>query len=115
VSDEQDKEAKKGKKGKGGDASDGALRLTTHQNAQRLIRTAKGWGGVVPFFLVLALALRADVPLEVAAMRAVAAGMAGLLLAWGAGIAVARQLVLADLERHRRRLLAAREGAEAAS
>jgi hypothetical protein len=80
------------------------LHLRNHAGAQRLIRGAKGWAGLALFALALLLALRAQVPLPDALLRALVAGTAGMLLAWAAAIPVARQLVLAELEHHRRRL-----------
>lgn len=88
------------------------LSLKAHGASQRRIALAKGWGGCAFFTLALFLSLRAGVPVGEALMRAVPAGVVGLLLAWAAAIAVTRHLLLAQIEHHRQRLLRERAAAQ---
>ena len=60
---------------------------------------AKGWGGLAAFGVVLVLSLRAGVPLSDGLLRAMLAGVAGYVFAWGVAVAVWRHLALAEIER----------------
>lgn len=80
--------------------------LKQHPRAARHVRLAKGWGGLTCFVLAALLASRAGVPLADALLRGVAAGVVGTVACWAAAIAVWRHLALAEVEVHRRRLIA---------
>ena len=105
---------KKGKKG-GDEAEGNAIRLAGHPRAQRHIAKAKGWGGLLGFFIVGWLSYGAGVPLPQAALRALAGGAGLYVLAWAAAVAVWREVAVAEVERERRRLMAEIEAATAAA
>jgi uncharacterized membrane protein YccC len=87
-------------------APDTGIRVARHPRARRDIGLAKSWGGVAAFAIVLLLSLRAGVPTSDAVLRAIAGGLVGYVAAWGIAVTVWRQLLLAELEAHRRRVLA---------
>ena len=84
---------KKGKKGKG----DGGASVANHPRARTNVRRAKGWGGILGFSIAAYLAHKASVPFAVAGLRALAAGVAGYVVAWGCAVTVWRHLVVAEL------------------
>lgn len=96
----------KGKPKKEKAAADGGLSIATHPRAGAYVRRAKGWGGLAGFGIAAFLSLRAGVPADQAGLRAIAAGMAGYMLAWACAVTVWRHLVIAEMrtviERHRR-------------
>lgn len=89
-----DKGKKKGKKGT--DAS-GGLSVAAHPRAAAQVRRAKGFGGLVFFALTAYLSHQANVPPDQLALRALAGGIAGYMLAWGCSVSIWRHLVLAEL------------------
>lgn len=91
--------------------SDNAIKLTGHPRAQRDIRRAKGWGGLVAFGATLYLSHSAGVPWSDAILRSVAVGFGGMLVAWAGAIAIWRQLAIAEIETIRLRAIAARQKA----
>lgn len=108
-------DGKKGKKGKRGDDAVPYSSIATHPRARASVRQAKAWTGLVCFALAGALSLQASVPVVQAGARALAAGIAGYLIAWWFTMMVWRQLMIAEqkvaieeLERRR----AEREAAE---
>jgi hypothetical protein len=113
--DAKDKKAKG--KGKGGGEADapGVIRLSGHPRAQQHIAKAKGWGGLIGFFVVGWLSYRAGVPLPAAGLRAIAGGAGLYVLAWAAAVAVWREVAVAEVERARRRMIAEMEAAAAAA
>jgi hypothetical protein len=94
------KTAKKDKKAKKGaaeaPATDG-LSVASHPRAAARVRRAKGWGGLVAFAIAAYLAISAGVPPYQAGIRALAAGVAGYLLAWACSVTLSRHLALAEL------------------
>jgi hypothetical protein len=98
---EKDKKGKdkkgKDKKGKGSADALAGPSVATHPRASYQVRRAKGWGGIAGFALAAYLSYKAGVPTFQLGLRAIAAGMAGYLLAWACGVAVWRHLVLAEL------------------
>jgi hypothetical protein len=98
------KKEKAPKKGKG--AAAGGLALADHPRAQRQIRTAKAWAGLLGFVLVGVLSHRAGVPLPDALGRAVVGGVAADVVTWMIMVLVWRQIAVAEIEVARRRLLA---------
>ncbi|MCW3016186.1 MAG: hypothetical protein JWO02_3278 [Solirubrobacterales bacterium] len=90
------------------------LRLADHPRATRQIRTVRSWVALAGFGLVLVLSLRAHTPLEDALSRALAAGTGSFVLAWATMVVAWRQLARAEIERARRRIVAALLELEAA-
>ena len=86
---------KKGKKGKG--AAEDGLSVANHPRARAHVRRAKGWGGIVGFAVAAYLAHKASVPFAIAGLRALAAGVAGYVVAWGCAVTVWRHLMIAEL------------------
>ena len=107
----------KKKKGKGGEDADNprAIRLSTHPRAQAHIAKAKGWGGLLGFFVVGWMSYGAGVPLPAAGLRALAGGAGLYVLAWAAAVAIWREVAVAEVERARRRILAEMEAAAEAA
>jgi hypothetical protein len=89
------KGAKKAKKGAAA-ASDG-ISIAGHPRAAARVRRAKGLGGVGFFAIAAYLSYKAGVPADQVALRALAVGIAGYMLAWACAVTVCRQLVLAEL------------------
>jgi hypothetical protein len=110
------KDGKK-KKDKGGDDAGNprAIRLSSHPRAQQHIAKAKGWGGLLGFFIVGWMSYKGGVPLPGAGLRAIAGGAGLYMLAWAAAVAVWREVAVAEVERARRRLLAEMEAAQEAA
>jgi hypothetical protein len=94
--DGKSKDKKKGKKGEADAEADG-LSVATHPRARAQVRRAKGWGGLIGFGITCYLSLKAGVPVPQTGMRALAAGVAGYLVAWACAVSVWRHLVLAEL------------------
>jgi hypothetical protein len=111
----KDKKADKKAKGKG-DAAEGSgfVRVANHPRAQSHIAKAKGWGGLLGFFVVGWYSHAAGVPLPQAALRAILGGAGLYVLAWAAAVAVWREVAVAEIERTRRRLIAEAEAMAAA-
>ena len=70
--------------------------IATHPRARLSVRRAKAWVGLLAFAVAGVLSLKASVPVFQSGVRALAAGIAGYLLAWWAGMLVWRQLILAE-------------------
>jgi hypothetical protein len=107
--------AKKNKK-KGAEASDSAgivVSVGAHPRARASIRRTRAWSGLAAFFIVGLLCLRAGVPGQEAALRALIAGLVGNLIGWACALAFWRALVMAELkvatERYNDRVRAANE------
>jgi hypothetical protein len=97
-----------------GPAGPAPVTLRTHPGALAGIRRARARAGLAAFALVLLLSLRAHVPAQDAAARALLAGVVAQLAAWRIAVAVWSQVVRGQLEQSR----AAHEGrrrAEAAA
>ena len=89
----------KGKgKGKGKGGKSGAS-LASHPKAKAQIRAAKGWGGLGAFVITAYLSYQAEVPFDQIGLRAIAAGIAGYMVAWAFAVTFWRYLLLAELER----------------
>jgi hypothetical protein len=104
-----------GKKSKGADkkakkaAGDGlTMSVAAHPRAQARIRQAKGWGGLGAFGATAYLSMTHGVSADVAGARAIAAGAAGYVVAWGCSVMVWRQLMVAELRAKVERARAAR-------
>jgi hypothetical protein len=82
-----------------------------HPRSARAVRRAKGWGGVAGVVLCTALALGAHLPLFDALLRGLAGGLVTYLVVWALALAVARQLVVAEVRARYEDVMAAREAA----
>jgi hypothetical protein len=85
------------KKVKSGAGAGDGVSVAAHPRAAAQVRRAKGLGGIVFFFLTAYLSYKAAVPLQQVALRAIAGGIAGYLLAWACAVTVWRHLVMAEL------------------
>jgi hypothetical protein len=68
-----------------------------HPRSAGLVRRAKGWGGLGGLVLATLLALNAHIPLLDAMLRGLAGGVLGYITLWALAVAVARQLVVAEV------------------
>jgi hypothetical protein len=112
------KSKSKPKKKKGKDeetpAGDGIC-VAGHPRSARAVRRAKGWAGVGGILLCTFLALGAHLPAFDALLRGLAGGVAAYLVVWALALAVARQLVVAEVRARYAEVLAAHEAAAAAA
>lgn len=83
----------KGKKGKSGDG----ISVAAHPRAAAAVKRTKGFGGIVGFALAAYVSFKAGVPPDQVALRAIAFGVAGYMLAWACSVTVWRHLVMAEL------------------
>jgi hypothetical protein len=70
--------------------------IATHPRASMSVRRTKAWVGLAAFVIAALLSLKASVPTFQVFERALAAGLAGYLLAWWASMVVWRHLMLAE-------------------
>lgn len=107
----KDKAAKKPKKPKAPQAAGTAISVSAHPRAAYAVRRAKGWGGLIGLLLVAWLSHRAGLMAVDVALRGLAGGIAGYLVAWLIALQVWRHLVIAEAraaaERVRQRTAAA--------
>jgi hypothetical protein len=94
-------------------AAPAGICVARHPRSAGMVRRAKGWGGVVGAILCTALALRAGLPGLDAMLRGLAGGVAGYVVVWALAIAVARQLVIAEVRARFAELERAAAGAAA--
>lgn len=85
-----------GKKKKGKDEPAPYSSIATHPRARASVRKAKAWTGLIAFAIAGALSLQASVPVAQAGARALAAGIAGYLVAWWFSMLIWRQLMIAE-------------------
>jgi hypothetical protein len=88
--------------------------IANHPRARTWIRRSRARVALATSGLVLLVALNAGVPAADAVLRALAAGLAGFLCTWAIGLALWKQIVMAELrtayerrERRRRELVEA--------
>jgi hypothetical protein len=86
-----------------------------HPRSARGVRRAKGWGGLCGALLATILAMGAHLPLFDVMLRGLAGGIIGQLVLWAVAIAVARQLVIAEVRARYAELTRAADAAAAAS
>src|ERR1700722_5001098 len=83
----KDKKGKKDKKDKKGGAGDSArLSVASHPRASVQVRRAKAWGGLISFGLAAVISAKAGVPTVDLGARALMAGVAGYIVAWGCSV-----------------------------
>jgi hypothetical protein len=101
------------KQAAGGDATTvSAISVAAHPRSAIAVRRAKGAGGLLGTALALLLGMKAGLPPFDAMMRGLAGGIVGYLALWAVAVAVARQLVIAEV---RTRYAEMREAAAAAA
>ncbi len=103
----------KGTKGRAADPGAVAPSVAAHPGARDAVRRVRAGAALLAAIAVGLLGLRAGVPPFDLAVRALAAGVVAHLVAWAAGIAFWRQVVLAELREEAERRRAAREAHEA--
>src|SRR5688500_2587336 len=79
-------------------------RLSRHPRAQKQIREAKAWGGIVGFALVAVLSFQADQPLFDAGVRALIAGVVCYVAAWAMAVSVWSHIARAEVKLAEHRL-----------
>ncbi len=92
-----------------------ALTLNRHPRAHAQIKSLRAWAGIAALGLTIYLSMRAGVPAADAWLRGLIGGLAAFMITWAVSVAVWRQLALAQVEAARRRLVAARQAAIAAT
>jgi uncharacterized membrane-anchored protein YjiN (DUF445 family) len=85
------------------------IALEHHPRAQASIRRAKGIGGLLAFFVVGFVSLRAGATFTGSGLRALAAGVVGYAVAWFAAVQVWRHLAVAEIRRHQALAMQRRE------
>lgn len=90
------KDAKKGKGAKGKSGGDG-ISVAAHPRAAAAVKRSKGFGGLAGFALAAYLSFKAGVPPDQIALRAIAFGVAGYMVAWACSVTIWRHLVMAEL------------------
>jgi len=73
------------------------ISVAGHPRSVSAVRHAKGAGGLLGTLLAGIIALKAGLPLFDVMLRGLAAGIAGYLVLWAVAVAVARQLVIAEV------------------
>jgi hypothetical protein len=107
----------KKKKQKGGETAEPSLvvSVAAHPRARASVRRTRARTGLAAFFIVGLLCLKAGVPGQEAALRALIAGIVGNIVGWACALAVWRSLVMAELkvatEAYNGRVRAANEAA----
>jgi len=94
----KDKDKKKSKKAPK-DAGQTGICVAAHPRSASAVRRAKGYGGLLGAILAIVLAKSAHLPLLDAMVRGLAGGIVGYVALWAVAVAVARQLVIAEVRR----------------
>jgi hypothetical protein len=81
------------------DAAQRGVCVAAHPRSASAVRRAKGLGGLLGALLAIVLGLSAHLPLLDAMLRALAGGIVGYVALWAVAVAVARQLVIAEVRR----------------
>ena len=108
MSKRKDKKAPEG-------AVESGVCVAAHPRSAGAVRRAKGFGGLLGALLGTVLALSAHLPLFDAMLRGLAGGIFGYVALWAVAVAVARQLVIAEVRRRYAELTLAAAAAAAAS
>ena len=91
MSRRKDKQKDKG----AGDSA--GISVAGHPRSATAVRRAKGAGGLLGTLLAALLALKAGLPSLDVMVRGLAGGIVGYLVLWAVAVAVARQLVVAEV------------------
>ena len=73
------------------------ISVARHPRSASAVRRAKGAGGLLGAVLAILLAQRAGLPAFDAMVRGIAGGIVGYIVMWAIAVAVARQLVVAEV------------------
>jgi hypothetical protein len=73
------------------------ISIAAHPRSASAVRRAKGLGGLLGAALAALVGLRAGLPAVDAMVRGIAGGIVGYIVLWAVAIAVARQLVIAEV------------------
>ncbi len=114
MSKDKDKPKKKSKKASAG-AEQSGICVADHPRSASAVRRAKGCGGLLGAILAIVLAKSAHLPLLDAMVRGLAGGIVGYVALWAVAVAVARQLVIAEVRRRYAELTRAAAAAAAAA
>jgi hypothetical protein len=106
------KDKKKSKEAPEGTDQSGIC-VAAHPRSASAVRRAKGYGGLLGALLAIVLALSAHLPLLDAMLRGLAGGIVGYVALWAVAVAVARQLVVAEVRRRYAELVRATAAAAA--
>jgi protein-S-isoprenylcysteine O-methyltransferase Ste14 len=87
-------------------ADDLRPRLSQHPRAQRQIREAKAWAGIIGFVLVGLLSLQSGQPVFDAGIRALIAGVGCYVAGWALAVTIWRHLARAEVDLARQRITA---------
>jgi hypothetical protein len=87
----------KAKGASGASAGPSGVCVAGHPRSARGVRRAKGLGGLLGALLAMILAMGAHLPLFDVLLRGLAGGIVGQLVLWALAVAVARQLVIAEV------------------
>ena len=80
-----------------GAAPQSAISVAAHPRSASAVRRAKGLGGLLGAVLATLLATKAGLPMFDAMLRGLAGGIVGYVVLWAVAVAVARQLVIAEV------------------
>src|SRR5688500_19835072 len=72
-------------------------RLSRHPRAQRQIREAKAWAGIVGFALVALLSWQGGLPIFDVGVRALIAGVGCYVAGWAVAVSVWRHIARAEV------------------
>lgn len=89
---------KKNKKKKGPEADPNAISVAAHPRAAASIRRTRARVALAAFAIALFLSLKAGVPGQEAALRALVAGIVGNLVGRACAVAVWRSLIMAEVK-----------------
>ena len=73
------------------------ISVAGHPRSASAVRRAKGAGGLLGTLVAGVIALKAGLPLFDVMVRGLAGGIVGYLVLWAVAVAVARQLVIAEV------------------
>jgi len=113
MSKDKEKKKKSKKAPEGGGQS--GICVADHPRSASAVRRAKGYGGLLGAILAIVLARSAHLPLLDAMVRGLAGGIVGYVALWAVAVAVARQLVIAEVRRRYAELTRAAAAAAAAA
>ncbi len=89
-----------------GAADSGGPSVAAHPRAARAVARAKGWGGLIGFFVGGYLSLPTNT-LAAAGLRALAAGIVSYVAVWAGAVFVWRRLVMLEINNRAHQLMAA--------
>ena len=87
----------KAARGQGAADAPAGISVAGHPRSASAVRRAKGAGGLLGTLLAALIALNAGLPLFDVMLRGLAGGIVGYIVLWAVAVAVARQLVIAEV------------------